>query len=327
MVGAVIIRRASLIAVILFAVGARSSFCQAIVLDKGQWTFATDYQHTFVRYHVGFDGSKADLGHIMANSIRQSASYGLTDRITLDGDIPFVSAKYIGTQPHGRLDDGTFHSTFQDFHVGARMNVMTRPLSVTPFIRMTVPSHHYQLEGHTAQGRDKFELTPGLYCGRDLGPRLPNAFFEVMVSHTWVQRTYIEQTSERLNRTNGSIEIGYYVTPAVTVSLFGNGVRTHGGWSFPVHVFKNENEIEEHDRFDKTKDVLTGGSIAYTFHNGLTVYAGYFATVWARTAHELAGPTFGVSWSPQHAQQWLALAVRRRPVQIAGPSVHPISDF
>jgi hypothetical protein len=314
----VIIRRASLIGAILFAIAAPRSFCQAIVLDQGQWTFGADYQHTFVRYHVGFDGVKADLGHIMGNTIRPSASYGLTDRVTLDGDIPLVSAKYIGTQPHGRLDDGTFHSTLQDFHLGARMNVMTRPLFVTPFIRMTVPSHHYLLEGHTAQGREKFELTPGLYAGRDLGPLLPNAFFEIMVSHTWVQRTYIEQTSERLNRTNGSLEIGYFLTPTVTVSLFGSGVRTHGGWSFPDHIFKNENEIEEHDRFDKRKDVQTGGSIAYTFHNGLTAYVGYFATVWARTAHELAGPTFGVSWSPRPVHQWLAHAVRHRPVQIAG---------
>lgn len=313
-----IVRRALLIAVIVCAVSSHSSFCQAIVLDQGQWTYATDYQHTFVRYHVGFDGSKADLGHIMGNTIRSSASYGVTDRVTIDGDLPFVSAKYIGTQPHGRLDDGTFHSTFQDFHLGARMNLVMRPLFVTPFIRTTIPSHHYQLEGHTAQGRDKVELTPGFYAGRDLGPFLPNAFFEVMASHTWVQRTYIEQTSERLNRTNGSIEIGYYLTPSVTVSVFGTGVRTHGGWSFPDHVFQNENEIEEHDRFDKTKDVQTGGSIAYTFRNGVTAYAGYFATVWARTAHDLAGPTFGVSWSPRVAHQWLANAVRHRPVQIAG---------
>ena len=297
--------RASVIAAIAFSFAATASFGQAIVLDQGQWTFATDYQHTFVRYHIGFDGAKADLGHIMAYSIRPSLSYGLTDRVTLDGDIPFVAAKYIGTQPHGRLDDGTFHSTLQDFHVGARMNVAMRPLFITPFLRTTIPSHHYQLEGHTATGRNKFELTPGVYAGRDLGPFLPNAYFEAMLSHTWVQRTYIEQTSERLNRTNGSIEFGYFLRPSVTVSVFGSGVRTHGGWALP-RVFNNLNEIEEHDRFDKTKDVQAGGTIAYTFPNGLTAYAGYFATLWARTAHQIGGPTFGMSWSSRPAQQWLA---------------------
>src|SRR4051794_36826504 len=72
-----------------------SAFGQAIVLDRGQSTFGLAYQHTFVRYHIGFDGTKYDLGHIMAYTIRPEASYGVTDRVTVDGDVAFSAAKYI----------------------------------------------------------------------------------------------------------------------------------------------------------------------------------------------------------------------------------------
>ncbi|MDP9360940.1 MAG: hypothetical protein M3P29_05745 [Acidobacteriota bacterium] len=287
---------------------------QAIVLDQGQTTAGLSYQHTFVRYHISYNGTKADLGHIMSYAIRPEVSYGLTDRITLDSDATFSAAKYIwggGTfpaSPHGRLDDGTFHATLQDFHLGLRANLLMRPVVLTPFARLTIPSHHYELHGHTAVGRDKLELTFGTWAGRDLGPLAPNVFIEGMASHTLVQRTTTALASARLNRTNGSLEVGYYLTPAVTLRAFGNGLRTHGGWTFAAPP----PDIEEHDRFDKSKDIVVGGAVSYTFRSGLTIYTGYFKTVWARTAHGLAGPTIGLTWTPRPRQSWLA-QMRTRP--------------
>lgn len=287
------------------------------MLDQGQITFGLGYQHTFVRWHVLPDGTKVDLGHIMAYAIRPDVSYGLTDRLTLDGDSAFVGAKYITSGgpfpggPHGPSDDGTFHATLQDSHLGLRANVIMRPLAVTPFVQLTIPSHHYQLEGHTAVGRDKLEFTFGTWAGRDLGPLAPSAYIEGMASHTLVQRTTTAIASERLNRTNGLLEVGYYLTPFVTVRAFGTGVRTHGGWTFAEPPL----DIVEHDRFDKTKDILAGGTVSYTFRNGISVYGGYFTTVWARTAHALAGPTIGLTWTPRPRQSWFA-QMRTRPAYL-----------
>ena len=289
-----------------------SAFGQAIVLNQGQTTSGVGLQRGFVKSHVGFDGKKADLGHIASYLIRPEMSYGLTDRVTIDGDASFSGAKYMGSQPHGRLDDASYHSTLQDLHVGVRANWLMRPLFVTPYLRLTVPSHDYQLEGHTATGKGKKELGAGLYVGRDLDPYIPKAYFEMMGSHTWVQRTRIEATSERLNRTNASVELGYYLTPSWTVTTFGTGVRTLGGWNLP-RKFNNANEIHEHDRFDKTKDVILGGTVAYSVRGDVSIYAGYFATAWARTAHKLSGPEVGFTWSPQRRQVWLASS-RPRPV-------------
>ena len=277
---------------------------QAVVLDRGQSAVGLAYQHTFVRLHQAFDGTKVDIGHIMAYSIRDDFSYGLTDRVSLDADLSFVAGKYIGTLPHGRLDDGRFHQTFQDLHVGVRTNVLMRPVVATPFVRITIPTHHYQLEGHTGVGKGRGELTLGTYAGRDLGPILPNAYVEGMLSHTWAQRTVIPVASERLNRTNGLIELGYYLSPAWTVRAFGSGLRTHGGWDLPRQF--GPGEAEEHDRFDKTKDIQAGGAVSYSFRNGLSLYSGYFSTTWGRTAHLVAGPTFGMMWAPVHRQSWMS---------------------
>jgi hypothetical protein len=288
---------------------------QAIVLDHGQTTLGLSYQHTFVRDHVGFDGTRVDLGHIMSYAIRPEISYGLTDRVTVDADAPFSAGKYIGSSPHGRLDDGTFHSTFQDLHLGLRMNALMQPFALTPFLRATIPTHHYQLEGHTATGKGTKEWTVGTYAGRELAPWSPNAYIEGMLSHTFVQRTNIDVASERLNRTNGTLEVGYYLLPSITLRAFGTGVRTHGGWDLPRQF--GPGEAQEHDRFDKTKDIQVGGVISYNFPGGMSVYGGYFTTVWARTAHALAGPTVGLAWSPKPRQSWLARARTPLPVLIA----------
>jgi hypothetical protein len=297
----------------LSVVVASSALGQAVVLDQGQATLATTYQHGFVRYHLGFDGAKKDIGHITSWGMTPQVSYGATDRITFDGDATLASAKYDGSAPHGRLDDGIWHSTMQDMHLGMRMNVLVRPLFLTPFMRFTIPSHHYQLQGHTATGRGKGELATGVYAGREL-PFLPKAYFEVMGSHTWVQRTNIEVASERLNRTNGTLEVGYYVTPGITVSLFGSGLRTHGGWAVP-RTSHSAAEFAEHDRFTKVNEIQSGGTLAYAFHNSLTIYGGYVSTVWGKSAHKMAGPTFGFSWSPRPHQEWLA-RVRNRPAML-----------
>ncbi len=292
-----------------------SAFGQALVLEQGQSSLGMSYQHGFVRYHLGLDGAKKDLGHIASWGMTPQVSYGATDRITFDGDATLASAKYSGPSPHGRLDDGTWHTTTGDLHLGMRMNVLVRPLFLTPFMKVTIPSHHYQLEGHTATGRGKGELAAGMYAGREM-PFLPKAYFEVMGSHTWVQPTTIETARERLNRTNGTLEVGYYLAPGITVSLFGSGLRTHGGWAVPRTLHTAE-ERAEHDRFVKTNEIQSGGTLAYSFPNGLTIFGGYMSTVWGKSAHALAGPTFGFSWYPQARQQWLARGRHQPAMQLA----------
>jgi hypothetical protein len=310
------LRLATVLIAVAVATDSSTLLAQAVVLEKGQFSFATNYQHTFSRDHVAHDGEVLHLGHIMSWAIRPSLSYGLTDRVTLDADVSYVAGKYIGSIPHGPLDDGTFHHALQDFHLGARMNVMMRPLFVTPLIRLTIPSHHYEMKGHTAVGRGTFEVTAGAFAGREIGPRLPNAWFEVMASHTWAQRTVIETDSERLNRTNGSLELGYYVTPSVAVSVFGTGLRTHGGWDLPRH-FHTPEEKASHDRFAKGKEAHVGGTVLYVFSSGLGIYGGYFIDVYTRSGHAMSGPIAGFTWTSRPKPLWLSSARRLEPVQVA----------
>lgn len=305
---------------------ASSGLAQAIVLDRGQYSFGSNYQHTFVRNHVSFDGSKHDLGHIMTNSVRTDGSYGLTDRVTLDADATFISSKYIrpevasvpGAGAHGRLDDGTLHGTLQDFHVGVRAIASARGLFVTPFVLVAIPSHHYQLEGHTSVGKGKGELTTGVFAGRDLGPALPRAYFEVMASHTIVQRTSIDTASERLNRTNASLQAGYSLTPSLSASVFGTALRTHGGWTLPRKFHEGSEERAEHDRFDKSQDGQVGTAVSYGFPGGVSIYTGYFVTVYARTAHQVRGVMFGANWTPRSRRSWIAGRVKPAAMQLAG---------
>jgi hypothetical protein len=70
-------------------------------------------------------------------------------------------------------DDGTYHSTFQDFTTDVRYNLTQRRVVLTPFFRVVIPSNNYTYFAHSAAGRDLREIHIGTNLGRQLDPFLP----------------------------------------------------------------------------------------------------------------------------------------------------------
>src|SRR6516225_5402753 len=75
-------------------------FAQAWVPDKGEGTETLTFQDNFVKYHLGSEGQRIDVGHIRSFVLLQDLDYGITDQLALDISIPFVLSKYYGPRPH-----------------------------------------------------------------------------------------------------------------------------------------------------------------------------------------------------------------------------------
>jgi hypothetical protein len=113
-------------------------FAQAWVPPKGDGTVAIVYQNQLVRDHLFSDGGRIDVGHITSNSVLLDFAYGITDRLALDVNIPYLASTYRGPSPHpgSVLDNGRIHGTFQDFRVDLRYNVAKHAIVITPFVEL-----------------------------------------------------------------------------------------------------------------------------------------------------------------------------------------------
>ena len=107
---------------------------------RGHWSIS--YQHIKVD---GFESSigELDIGTTDTHTLHFEVDYQLTERIALVAGIPLVRKKYEGGGPHVPtsinppqddkfIDDGDYHTEFQDFQFGVRYLLATDPLIVEP---------------------------------------------------------------------------------------------------------------------------------------------------------------------------------------------------
>jgi hypothetical protein len=141
-----------------------------------------------------------------AQALIWQVEYGLTDKIAVHGSLPYIFGRYQGENPHtvGRdlqpsdLDDGTYHSAFQDFYFGVRYGVLQKPgLAIAPFVEAIVPSHRYETLAQAAVGRDERLLLVGTAVGGFLDNILPGLHYQTRVSYGIAQKV----VNIRTNRT------------------------------------------------------------------------------------------------------------------------------
>jgi hypothetical protein len=203
-----------------------SLLAQAWLFPKGGGTVTLSYQNIFVRDHVDGTGKKFDLGHMMSSVMSVDTDYSITDRLAIKVGIPYVATKYYGAYPHQlSVDDGKYHSTFQDFNFEARYNLTNRSVVVTPFFKVGIPSHSYEYFAHAAVGKDQREYRVGANVGRRLDPIIPKAY---------IQGRYAFGVSQpilniAMKRSYTEFQYGHFLTPRVTLLGSGQWLHSHTG--------------------------------------------------------------------------------------------------
>jgi hypothetical protein len=269
-------------------------FGQAWVPPKGEGSLTTTYQKVDVRDHFDADGDTEDRGRIHTHNLITTLEYGLTDKLALDFELAYVASKFEGRgrRPHGPVDDGFFHPTFSDAHVGLRYNVARKPLVITPFIGFTIPTHDYEVRGHSAVGRGFHEWVFGVNVGRQLDPILPNCYAHLRYSYAILKHF----AGFNLNHSNAEWEVGWLANKVIALRFVGAWQGSQGGLEFPAGRGLTPAEFVIHDRIAKADYVQLGGGVTFSVNRTFDIHTAYAKTVSARNTHGDGGIILGFTW-------------------------------
>ena len=295
---------------------AHDAFAQAFVPAAGEGSITIAYQNLLARGHLDLNGDRMPGAHgtdrVHGHAIVWEAEYGLTNRWTVSGSLPYIRSRYDGDAPHRVMgtgppqewDDKTYHGTFQDFRISTRYNLTTRPLATTPFVEYIVPSHHYPSLAHAAVGKDLRALVVGGAIGGFFDPFLPRLFFQTQLSYAVVQ----EVLDIRPNRSRLDSEIGYFLTPRLAVRFLESYQYTHDGIDLvsfdPMTdgIVHHDPDIDftseyrrNHDRLQRSNYVTFGGGVSFGLNDSMDVFVNVVKMAWGESVHPLRGITVGVN--------------------------------
>ena len=289
--------RAALVAAIAvgFAAAPTTIEAQAFLPAKGEGTVAVLFSSVVSNDHFLPD-ERVQLGRIDSHTFLVDITYGISDRVAVSAGLPLVVSRYRGERGHRpiTLDDEAWHTAAQDVRFSVRYNASRGPVVLTPFVGAIVPSHDYEFYAHAAPGRRLREVLAGISVARlfaDLG--------------LVVQGRYAYGVAERVvqivpQHSEGAIEVGYFVTPAVRVFAQGSGRVGHTGIDLtpqssqllPFDVFRH------HDRIAREHALHVSAGTAVSITESLDLFASYMTTVAGRNTHAVnRGLSFGLAWS------------------------------
>lgn len=288
---------------------------QAFVPPAGEGNLTISYQNLFTRGHLDLNGDRmaGESGHdpTQGHAIVMEGEFGLTDRLAIGASLPYIRERYEGSAPHRVLggpqpqewDNGDWHGTFQDFRVAVRYNLTRRPVAVTPFFDVVIPSHHYPSNGHATVGKDLRAYVAGAAAGGFLDAFLPRLFFQTVVSYALVQ----ELLDIRPNRSRLEGELGYFITPRLSVRFLESYQVTHDGIDVLSFTPMTEGLIHGtgipiagdykrfHDRLQRSNYLTLGGGVGFSLNDSTEVFADAAHVVWGENVHPLRGITIGVN--------------------------------
>ena len=285
--------------VLCFPVHSRCA-AQAWPPPRGELSASTTFQRVVASGHFMDDGSKLAGYRTRATNLLLNLSYGITDRLAVSMDLPFVNVKYLGPEepfnlPDNTLDDGAYHGTLSDIKVAISGQAFDYPLAVTPFFAASIPSHAYPTLGEAAAGRGLQEYEVGVYGGRVLDPFLSSAFVQGVFSYTFVR----QNIDIPLNYSNVELSAGYVVAQTLQVSVFWRRQFAHGGLTFdslfvaPPSVFRN------FDRVVAQSFQHVGVAATYPVSESMSAHANFVKFVSGVDAHYGYGFSAGLSWTLQ----------------------------
>jgi hypothetical protein len=295
---------------VLFAAGVISIHAAPVLLSaqawlppKGDGSVSFGVQTIWFDGHFDTPGNKLPVGNSRATNLLLGLSYSFTDRFTAELSLPYVGTRYTGNPADlivpTVLDDGTWHSSFQDFRLDLHYNVLKdstrrglQDLSLTPFFSVIIPSHSYDFQGESAFGRGLREYALGISAGRLLSPLLRRAYVQGEYSYAFVQKV----NDIPLNHSNIGIEMGYFLPHSLSVRGFGSWLKTHGGITLE-EAFADPDLLPVHDRLLRASFWHLGAGASYSLNRSLDLSFSYVTYLAGSSTHYGRAMTIGTSWN------------------------------
>ena len=236
--------------------------------------------------------SEVDIGEVLTHAFYLEMTYAVTDRWILSAGIPYISKKYDGPGRHDPLtlvpprpdvpfvDDGSYHSEWQDFVLGATYLWIADPVIVEPFVNLIIPSHDYPHFAQAAVGQNLWKAEFGV----DLTKYMPFSdwYYRGGASYTFVEETL----GVNVNHFRVRGEAGYFFTPNVSASAFvlGKFGRGQDATEFPPSA-RTDEAWYQHDRTTRHSYVNLGANTEWYFSDGYMLNVSALTTVWGKSVH------------------------------------------
>lgn len=295
-VRAIVIRTTTVLVVALAPfVVAQAQSTDAWVPGKGHGAVSVAYQDLFVKWHTVYDGTKGQPGLITNHTVFFNLDYGLSDKLALSVGLPYKSNKFVAKAPggahdpdtldhdHGNtlLDDGRYHSGWQDLSVGLRYQWRSEPWAITPYLVYGTPTRDYTTFAHAAPGTGQWKLEAGIAVGRRFAPPLQNLYVQANYGYA-----FMEKVDRRVNHSTLNLELGYLLTPKLSARVFATGQKTHNGFDFPRDFpNRSDDHFFHHDQNLRNDFVNVGAGMSYQANDRYALFGNYGRTVWGENTH------------------------------------------
>ena len=272
------------------------SAAQAWLPEKGDFSLNLAYVNTLSKKHYLPDGQEIDVGHTRVQTISLSASYAVSERINLMAELPWVQTRYTGERPHpGEIDNGHSHSTITDLYLAAHYQLALDPVAIAPYVAAVIPTHDYEILGHSAPGRGLNEYWIGFYAGKSLHSWIPKTYLQARYNYAVVERV----AGISHDRSNADLEVGYFLNQRVSVRALAAWQKTHGGIDVPIPP--SNALFPYHDQLGAEGHLNVGGGVSWAANRQLGVDISYLHSIRGENGHKLdQGLSLSISYSPAH---------------------------
>ena len=267
---------------------------QAWLPAKGEGALAMTLADYAFDGHFDSEGNRDPFGGTHARSIAVEVSYSITDRLAAAAGLPFIATRLSGSFPAGvalgPLDDGRYHADFQDLRVELRFMAVALPVTITPLVGFSIPSHAYEVTGEAVPGKGTREAFLGANVGRAVGP---SAYVHGRYVFTRVEKVVPEVKT--LDRSTVEVEAGGMATRRLGLRALAIRQITHGGLDLE-DMRTNPNFFRTHDRAARTNYLNLGAGMTFEAAPTVEVYAVFLKTLSGENAHRARSFSVGASW-------------------------------
>lgn len=278
---------------LLLLSAATAANAQAWLMPAGEGVASVTYHNVEAKGHFTRTGDRLDLGGSQSQALQILLDYSLTDHVALTLSIPYLWARN-GADPspvlgHSGIDDGRYHSTWQDWTVGVRRSFLEGPLAASGSIDFVIPSHNYDVRGEAAPGRGLHEMIAAIQAERQFESQL---YLQAQYGHAFVENDLDIST----DRDNLDLEIGLPVSERINVRAFAGWQETRGGLTDAVFSQPDSTEFLEHDRLLDADHVKIGVGASTSLSESIGLHVSYVRTVAGENTHFGSGFAIGASW-------------------------------
>lgn len=291
---------------VAIAVNAQEADAQAWAGGRDVLDLTTGY--TFQYASKTFEGDVILTGvPTTAHRWSLGAQYVVLEKLTVSASIYSGFNQYSGPQTgapgiilaHGENDDGNFHFDITDFVGEARYMALDLPLAVSPFLRTTIPTNDYPVNGYAAAGKGLKEVGIGAYVGK-VGVGLDEIFLHGSYSFTLVEKhdgggAVTEAYST--HRSDLQAQAGYLLGTKVQLFAMFDGRLTHGGWDLIDFPTAPQELRDNHDPIVRAIYTSLGAGAGYAVRDDMTVGLNVSKVLWGDNVSDALAASLNLSWS------------------------------